>query len=94
MVVLFVILVVLFILCQVKYLYELFKVEEIDYINMYVIWKVDLDYVGYDVEYFKCLCGVLLDDQIKLKLLKLGILVGQLFNMYVVIRVKIILECL
>ena len=92
MAVLFVTLVALFISCQAKYLHEPLKVEEIDYINTYATWRADPDYAGYDAEYFKRLCGVPLDDQIKPKPLKLGILAGKLFNMYAVIRVKIILE--
>ncbi|RMX42741.1 hypothetical protein pdam_00014169 [Pocillopora damicornis] len=74
MAVLFVTLVALFISCQAKYLHEPLKVEEIDYINTYATWRADPDYAGYDAEYFKRLCGVPLDDQIKPRPLKLGIL--------------------
>ena len=76
MAVLFVALVVLFASCQAKYLHEPLTKEAIDYINSYASWTADPDYAGYDVEHFKSLCGVPLDNNVPPRPQKLGILPG------------------
>ncbi|KAJ7370099.1 hypothetical protein OS493_034310 [Desmophyllum pertusum] len=74
MAVLFAALVVLFASCQAKYLHEPLTKEAIDDINLYASWTADPDYAGYDVEHFKSLCGVPLDDNVPPRPKKLGIL--------------------
>lgn len=76
MAVLFVSLIVLFASCQAKYLHEPLTKEVVDYINTFTAWKADPDYVGYDVEHFKGLCGVPLDNKFPPRPQKLGILSG------------------
>lgn len=76
MAVLFVSLIALLASCQAKYLHEPLTKEAIDYINSAkgISWKADPDYLGYDVEHFKSLCGVPLDGKIPPRPIKLGLL--------------------
>lgn len=78
MAILFVSLIVLFASCQAKYLHEPLTKEAIDYINSAedISWTANPDYVGYDVEHFKSLCGVPLDGNRPPRPLKLGLLSG------------------
>ncbi|KAM7427914.1 hypothetical protein ABFA07_021030 [Porites harrisoni] len=74
MALLFVSLALLFASSQAKYLHEPLTKEAIDYINSFTSWKADPDYANYDVEHFKGLCGVPLDDKIPPRPKKLGLL--------------------
>lgn len=74
MAVLFVSLIVFLASCQAKYLHEPLTKEVIDYINSFASWEADPDYVGYDVEHFKSLCGVPLDGKIPPRPKKIGLL--------------------
>ena len=76
MAVLFVSLIVFLASCQAKYLHEPLTKEVIDYINSFASWEADPDYVGYDVEHFKSLCGVPLDGKIPPRPKKIGLLSG------------------
>ena len=71
--------------CQAKPVYEPITKEEIDFINWNSPWKADPRYVGYDVEHFKRLCGVPLDDNIPPRPKKLEKLPGYLMRSVIIL---------